>query len=70
MPKLNDLISKCDDSEMFIQNLSDNTTYSEVKGGNGKITFLTDPQIVMDKLNGKENKIGFVIWLPADVFQR
>lgn len=70
MPKVEDLIAKCEDSEMFTQNLSENITDWNIQHGTGKITFLTDPQIVMDALQGKENKIGIVIWFPSDVFQR
>lgn len=70
MAKLEELIAKCEESEMFTQNLGENTVAMEVTGGNGRVTFLTDPQIVMDAAAGKQKKIGFVIWLPADVFER
>lgn len=70
MAKLVDLIARCEESEMFTQNLQENTVAMEVKGGNGRVTFLTDPQIVMDAAKGEQKKIGFVIWLPSDVFER
>jgi hypothetical protein len=70
MPKVQDLIAKCEESEMFTQNLQENITEMKVTGVNGRITFLTDPQIVMDELQGKPKKVGIVIWFPADVFDR
>lgn len=70
MAKLLDLIAKCDDAEMFTQNLDDNATEWQIKGKNGYVTFLTDPQIVKEQVLGKQSKIAFVIWLPSDVFER
>jgi hypothetical protein len=68
--KLQDLIAKCEESEMLTQNLEENTVAMEVKGENGRITFLTDPQIVLDAAAGKQGKVGYIIWLPSDVFER
>lgn len=70
MAKVQDLIAKCDESEMFTQNLQDNIVKMEVKGKSGEITFLTNPQFVFDELKGTTKKIGVVIWFPADVFER
>jgi hypothetical protein len=70
MAKVEDLIAKCKDSEMFTQNLQENILKMEVKGRNGQITFLTDPKIVMDELRGEQKKVGIVIWFPSDVFER
>jgi hypothetical protein len=69
MPKIEDLIAKCKDEEMFTQMLQENTKSMEINGKNGQVTFLTDPQIVMDALQGKE-RVGVVIWFPSDVFER
>jgi hypothetical protein len=70
MAKIPDLIAKCDDSEIFTQMLEENTLEMKVIGKNGRITFLTDPQIITDKFLNKPSKIGIVIWFPADVFER
>lgn len=70
MARLVDLIAKCEESEMFTQNLEENTASMEVRGGNGRVTFLTDPKIVLDAMKGRREKIGFVLWLPSDVFER
>ena len=70
MPKIEDLIAKCEESEIFTQNLQDNITEMQVKGKNGLITFVTDPTIVYDELLRKPKKIGIVIWFPSDVFER
>lgn len=68
--RIENLIAKCDDKEIFTQMLSENTTSMEVHGKNGKVTFVTDPQIVLDEMRGVNKKIGVVIWFPADVFER
>ncbi len=71
MAKIQDLIAKCDESEVFTQNLDANTTELEIKGEKGFITFLTDPEIIKNKILDKpESKIGVVIWFPKDVFER
>lgn len=72
MAKIQDLIAKCDESEIFTQNLKENTVSMEVKGEGrpGRITFLTDSQIVFDELHGTPKKVGIVIWFPVDVFDR
>lgn len=70
MAKLDELINKCDQSEMFTQNLFENASSMEVKGKNGYITFLTNPEFIQDELLGKRKKVAFVVWLPEDVFQR
>lgn len=74
MAKLQDLIAKCDESEIFTQNLADNAVEMKTKGKNGilngYITFATDPKFVFEELEGNPSKIGIVIWLPSDVFER
>lgn len=70
MAKVEDLIAKCKDEEIFTQNLTENIVSWQISGKNGKVTFLTDPQIVYDALEDKKGKIGIVIWFPHDVFER
>lgn len=69
MPRLEQLIARCEDSEIFTQRLDENTTKMEVKGKNAEITFLTDPEIVLAEMKG-QGKIGIVTWFPSDVFER
>lgn len=69
MAKLQDLIAKCGESEIFTQNLDENILKSEIIGKIGKITFLTDPNIILERMNGK-GRIPILIWLPSDVFER
>ena len=50
MANIKDLIDKCEDSEIFTQNLDEN---------------VLEMNLVLD---GKDRKIGIVIWFPKDVF--
>jgi hypothetical protein len=70
MADLRDLISACEQSEINIQNLDENVVEWNANQKNGLITFLTDPQIVYEKMRNQSTKIGFVVWLPNDVFER
>jgi hypothetical protein len=70
MPTLTELIAKCDDAEISTQNLISNLSGMEIKKSNGFITFITDPNIVKSWMLGKPDKIGIVVWLPQDVFER
>lgn len=69
MAKVKDLIDKCEESEIFTQNLDENAVSWNVQGQNGKVTFLTDPQIIHERLQGK-SRVGIVIWFPSNVFER
>ncbi len=71
MTKIQDLIAKCDESEIFTQNLVENMIKGKVNKKNGEITFVTKPEFVYGFLESIPNpKIGIVIWFPADVFDR
>lgn len=70
MPRIEELIAKCKDEEMSTQNLDENAVEWNVKGKNGEVKFLTDPDFVLDRLRGTPQKVGIIIWLPADVFER
>ncbi|HEY0658058.1 MAG TPA: hypothetical protein VGD05_06275 [Pyrinomonadaceae bacterium] len=70
MPKIEDLIAKCEESEMFTQNLDENIVAMDIKKGNGYVTFVTDPEIVKNKILEISPKISIVTWLPNDVFDR
>lgn len=69
MAKIVDLIAKCEESEMFTQNLDENIVSENIQGTNGKVTFLTDPNLILERMQGK-GKIPIVIWFPSDVFER
>lgn len=70
MAKIVDLLAKCEESEIFTQNLGENITEMQVKGANGLVTFMTDPKIVLERMMTDKPKVGIVIWFPADVFER
>lgn len=70
MAKLQDLIAKCDESEMFTQNLDENIIEASVQNNQGQITFVTKPELIYERLVGNNHKIGIVIWFPRDVFER
>ena len=71
MAKVQDLIAKCKDEEMFTQNLDENIIEAQVKGRKAYVKFLTDPQLVKNYvLDNDERKIGIVIWFPKDFFER
>ena len=70
MAKVADLIAKCNESEIFTQNLDENIVEMNAVGKTGLITFMTDPQIILDELRRERKKVGIVIWFPADVFER
>ncbi len=70
MAKLIDLIEKCKEEEIFTQNLDDNISGMNIKGENGYIEFLTKSDFVKERILGKPNQVGVVVWLPADVFER
>jgi len=70
MADIRDLISACSESEIFIQILDENIDSMTANGKVGKITFLTDPQFIQDRFLDKENNIGFVVWLPKDIYER
>lgn len=55
---------------MFTQNLDENITECKIQNGNGLVTFLTDPEIVRQKITGSQPRIGVVVWFPGDVFER
>ncbi len=68
--KVQDMIAKCDESEVFTQNLEENIVSSAVKNGNGEITFRTDPQFVLERAAASAAHVAVVIWFPSDVFKR
>jgi len=61
MAKLQDLIAKCDETEIMTQSVIDNLAGAEIKGKNGTITFATDPALVKSIVLGKPEKLPYVI---------
>ncbi len=71
MPKLQDLIAKCKDEEMSIQNLEENAIRWDAWKGRGQVTFLTDPEIIHERMSANSKpRVGIVIWFPHDIIER
>lgn len=64
---ITELITAVGDENIEFQNIQQNLDSAEIVRGNGKVTFVTAPDKVVDLFAKNESKfVGLVLWLPRE----
>ena len=64
--KLSELIEHVGDDNIGFQNLDHDALEIQMHGGDGKITFATDPKHVKERALGEASHVALVLWIPKD----